>query len=100
MARAPKKPKVSRFDEADYLNPDDCAEYLQACIEDSDGDAAVIAEALGVIARVRGMGKVAKESGLTREGLYKALTKRGNPSLATFLKVSKALGVRLRAEAA
>jgi probable addiction module antidote protein len=60
----------------------------------------VIAEALGVIARARGMGKVAKDAGLTREGLYKALNKRGNPSLDTFLRVSKALGVKLIPEAA
>ena len=98
--KARKKLKVSKVDEADYLNPEDCAEYLKACIEDSDGDSAVIAEALGVIARARGMGRVAKEAGLTREGLYKALNKRGNPSLDTFLRVSKALGVKLIPEAA
>jgi probable addiction module antidote protein len=93
--KARKKLKVSRFVEADYLNPEDCADYLKACIEDSDGDSAAIAEAMRVIARARGMGKVAKESGLTRQGLYKALNKRGNPSLDTFMRVSKALGVKL-----
>jgi probable addiction module antidote protein len=98
--KARKKLKVSKFDEADYLNAENCAEYLKACIEDSDGDSSVIAEALGVIARARGMGKVAKDAGLTREGLYKALNKRGNPSLDTFLRVSKALGVKLIPEAA
>jgi probable addiction module antidote protein len=84
----------SRYDAADYLKSDeDVIAYLEAAME--DGDAAVIATALGNIARARGMMHLARETGLTREGLYKALSADGNPSLGTVLKVMKALGVRL-----
>jgi probable addiction module antidote protein len=97
-----KKVKISAFDAANYLKTDaDCLAYLQACIDEAGDDPSVIAGALGAIARARGgMSKVARSAGLTREGLYKALAKDGNPSLGTVLKVSRALGVRLVAEAA
>jgi probable addiction module antidote protein len=90
-----RKPETfSRFDAADYLkSEDDIVAYLEAAME--DGDAAVIAAAIGDVARARGMMQIARETGITREGLYKALSADGNPSLATVLKVMKALGVRL-----
>jgi probable addiction module antidote protein len=71
--------------------------YLDACIEEADGDAAFIAKALGDIARARGMSQVAKDSGLSRESLYKALSGERAPSFDTILKVTKALGVKLHA---
>ena len=96
MARA-KRPKesFSRYDTADYLKSEqDMVAYLQACMEEADDDAAFIANALGTIARARGMARLAKETGLTREGLYKALNKDSNPSFATVLKVMRALGLK------
>jgi probable addiction module antidote protein len=69
--------------------------YLEAALE--DGDAAVIAAALGDVARARGMTDVARKAGLGRESLYKALSPGGNPELSTILRVLKALGLRLRA---
>jgi probable addiction module antidote protein len=94
MASRRKPETFSRYDATDYLKSDeDVIAYLEAAME--DGDAAVIATALGNIARAHGMMQLARETGLTREGLYKALSAGGNPSLATVLKVMKALGVRL-----
>jgi probable addiction module antidote protein len=69
--------------------------YLEACMEEAGDDPAFIAAALGNIARARGMVQLAKDTGLTREGLYKALSAEGNPSLGTVLKVMKALGLKL-----
>ena len=69
--------------------------YLQACLEEAPDDAALLAAALGDIARAKGMMGLAKKTGLTREGLYKALSKDGNPSLGTVLKVVNALGMKL-----
>ena len=92
--KARPRETFSRYDAADYLKShEDVIAYLEAAME--DGDAAVIATALGSIARARGMMHLARETGLTREGLYKALSADGNPSLGTVLKVMKALGVRL-----
>ena len=89
------KLKTTIWDSADYLKTDrDIAEYLDAALE--DGDAALIAHALGVVARSRGMAAIAAKTGLGRESLYKALSSGGNPELATFLKVIKALGLKLR----
>lgn len=94
MAR--KKEKFSRYDAADYIKTEeDIAAYLEAAIEEAGDDAAFLAQALGDIARARGMIQLAKDTGLTREGLYKALSATGNPSFATVLKVMKALNVRL-----
>lgn len=76
------------------------AAYLEACIEESDGDAAFIAKALGDIARAQGMTKVAKDAGMSRESLYKALSGDRSPDFSTVLKVTKALGVKLHAAAA
>jgi probable addiction module antidote protein len=75
------------------------AAYLDAWLSEAPEDAAGIARALGDIARARGMTQVARDAGLSRESLYKALSEDGNPSFATVLKVTQALGVRLHAEA-
>jgi probable addiction module antidote protein len=71
------------------------AAYLEAALE--DGDPALVSAALGDIARARGMAEVARKTGLGRESLYKALSRNGNPELATVLKVTRALGIRLHA---
>jgi probable addiction module antidote protein len=92
------KTSSTPYDVADYLStPEDCAAYLDACFEEADGDAAFIARALGDIARARGMTQVAKDAGLSRESLYKALSGARSPDFATILKVTRALGVRLHA---
>ena len=96
-----KKTETFPYDVVDYLTtPEDCAAYLDACIEESNGDAAFIARALGDIARAKGMTQVAKDTGLSRESLYKALSGERNPDFATILKVTRAVGVKLRAAAA
>ena len=88
------------YDVADHLRtPEDMAGYLEASMEEADGDAAFIAKALGDIARAKGMSQVASDAGLSRESLYKALSGDRNPSLDTVLKVVGALGLKLRAEA-
>lgn len=74
--------------------------YLEACMEEAGDDPAFIALALGNIARAYGMVQLAKQTGLTREGLYKALSAGGNPSLGTVLKVMKALGMKLTPQVA
>lgn len=89
--------KLTKWDAADHLKTEeDIALYLEACLEENDP--ALLAAALGDIARARGMAQLARDTGLTREGLYKALSADGNPSLATIMKVMAALGVRLHAE--
>jgi probable addiction module antidote protein len=69
--------------------------YLEACLEESADDPTFIIHALGVIARARNMSQLAKDAGISREGLYKALSPEGNPSFATVAKIAKALGFRL-----
>ena len=87
------------YDAAAYLKAErDCALYLQAAIDESDGNPALVVAALGDIARARGMMQLAREAGLTCEGLYKALSPDGNPSFATVMKVCKALGLKLHTE--
>lgn len=89
--------KTTQWDAAEYLRSEKAiAEYLTAALE--DGDPKFIAAVLGDIARARGMSKVARESGLAREALYRALSQEGNPTFATVLRVAKALGIRLVAE--
>lgn len=89
--------QYSRYDTADYLHTqEDMTLYFEACLEENDP--ALITQALGVIARARGMTQLAKDTGLSRESLYKALSTEGNPEFATILKVTKALGIRLHAE--
>jgi probable addiction module antidote protein len=100
-AKRKKKIVTMPFDVAGCLRtPADMAAYLDAWLEEAPDDAAGISRALGDIARAKGMAQVAKDSGLSRESLYKALSATGNPGFATVLKVAKALGMRLRANAA
>jgi len=88
--------KISEWDTAEVLTtPERIAAYLEAVLEENDP--ALIADALGVIARAKGMTKLSRETGLTREGLYQALSKDGNPEFATVLKVVNAFGLRLHA---
>lgn len=90
--------KFSRWDVADYLDSEeDMVLYLDACLEDDPGDGSLIRTALGDIARARGMTQLAHDTGLTREGLYKALSTEGNPAFSTIFKVIRALGVKLHA---
>lgn len=90
------KEKFSRYDTADYLkSEEDMVAYLEASMEEAGDDPAFVAVALGNIARAYGMVRLAKDTGLTREGLYKALSADGNPSLGTVLKVVRALGIKL-----
>ena len=89
------------YDVAEQLRtPEEMAAYLEAWLEDAPDDVSGIARALGDIARAKGMSAVARETGLSRESLYKSLSEDGNPSLATVLKVAKALGLRFRVGAA
>ena len=93
------KIKLRKWDSAEYLKTgQDIALYLDACLEEAGDDPAFIAKALGNIARARGMSQLARDTGLGRESLYKALSGEGNPSFATILKVIRALGVKLHAE--
>lgn len=95
------KTKTVPYDVAEQLRtPEEMAGYLNAWLEEAPDDAAGIARALGDIARARGMSQVARDAGLSRESLYKALSEDGNPSFATVLKVARALGVRLHAQVA
>jgi probable addiction module antidote protein len=95
------KLKTSAYDVAEHLRtPEEMAAYLDAWLEEAPDDVSGIARALGDIARAKGMSQVAKDAGLSRESLYRALSQDGNPSFATILKVAKALGVRLHAQAA
>jgi probable addiction module antidote protein len=95
------KTATSRFDVAEHLRtPKEMAAYLEASIEEANGDAAFIAKALGDIARAKGMSQVARDAGLSRESLYKALSGERIPNFDTILKIVAALGLRLHAEAA
>lgn len=89
------------YDVAEHLRtPEEMAAYLDAWLEEAPDDVAGLARALGDIARAKGMSQVARDAGLSRESLYRALSADGNPSFATVLKVTKALGLRLHACAA
>lgn len=86
---------------AEHLRtPKEMAAYLQASMEEADGDASFIAKALGDIARAKGMAQVARDTGLSRESLYTALSGEGSPGFDTILKVVNALGLKLRAASA
>lgn len=90
--------KFSRWDAADDIKSDeDAAAYFEICVEEDPGDGSLIRAALGDIARARSMSQLAKDTGLAREGLYKALSAEGNPEFATIMKVIKALGLSLHA---
>src|SRR5512135_242203 len=91
---------TSRFDVAEHLRtPEEMAAYLEAAFEEANGDAAFIAKALGDIARAKGMAQVARDAGLSRESLYKALSGERSPGFDTILKVMEALGLKLHAAA-
>jgi probable addiction module antidote protein len=93
--------KTTAYDVAEHLRtPEDMAAYLDAWFDEAPDDATGIARALGDIARAKGMTQVAKDTGLSRESLYRALSADGNPSFATVLKVARALGMKLHAQAA
>ena len=90
------KTTTTRYDVAEHLRtPEEMAAFLEACLEEADGDASFIAKALGDIARAKGMAKVAKETGLSRESLYKALSGERSSDFDTILKVVGALGLNL-----
>lgn len=97
--QAAEKPGLKPFDSADYLKTEeDCVVYLQACMDEAPGDARFIAMALGDIAKARGMMQLSRDTGLSREGLYKSLGNDANPSFATVLKVMHALGLKLQVQ--
>ena len=90
------KTVTTPWDPADHLKTDeDMAAYLEAALE--EGDPALVAAALGDIARAKGMTQVARDAGLGRESLYKALSPAGNPEFATVLKLVSALGLKQHA---
>lgn len=90
------KTQTRTYDVAERLRtPEEMALYLDACIEESGGDAAFIAKALGDIARAQGMTRVAADAGLSRESLYKSLSGERVPDFSTVLKVMKSLGLKL-----
>ena len=90
--------KFTRWDAVDYLKTDeDMALYLDACLDEDPGDGSLIRAAINDVARARGMSQLARDSGISREGLYKALSSTGNPEFSTMLKVIKALGIKLHA---
>jgi len=92
------KTTITRYDVAEHLRtPEEMAAYLEACLEESNGDASFVAKALGDIARAKGMTQVARDAGLSRESLYKALSGERTPGFDTVLRVVQALGIELHA---
>lgn len=90
------KTEFTEYDSADYLTSlDHIAAYLEAVLEEAGDDPAFVAQALGNIARSQNFSELAREVGMSREGLYKALSTDGNPSFATIMKVAKALGLKI-----
>ena len=93
------KIQTTRYDVAEHLRTqEEMAAYLEACLEGADGDAAFVAKALGDIARAKGMAQVARDAGLSRESLYKALSGERSPGFDTILKGMGALGLQLHAK--
>jgi probable addiction module antidote protein len=94
------KTLTSKFDVSEHLRtPQEMAAYLEICLAQANGDAASVAQALGNIARAKGMAQVARDAGLSRESLYKALSGERSPGFDTILKVIGALGLTLHAQA-
>ena len=92
------KLKLKKWDAVDHLNSEeDITGYFEACLEEDPGDGSLVRAALGDIARARGMAQLSRDTGLSREGLYKALSPEGNPEFTTVMKVMKALGLQLHA---
>lgn len=99
--RVAARPETLPYDVAQQLrNPEEMAAYLDAWLEEAPDDVAGIARALGDIARAKGMTDVARDTGLSRESLYRALSENGNPGFSTVLKVVRVLGLRLRVDVA
>ena len=93
--------KTTRWDSAEHLRTDeDVRLYLEACIEEAGDDPAFLVHALGVIAKANNMSQLARDTGLTREGLYKAFSSEGNPTFTTVSKVAKALGLQITVQLA
>lgn len=93
--RTARKEQFTRWDAVDHLKTEeDIAAYLEAAMEEAGDDAAYIAAVLGDIAKARGIMALAEKTGMTRAGLYKALSEGGNPSFATILKITRALGIK------
>ena len=87
----------TRWDVTEHLGTEEDARlYLEACAEEDPGDGRLIRAALNDIARSQNMTRLADEVGVTREGLYKALSDKGNPSFATVMRITSALGMKLR----
>jgi probable addiction module antidote protein len=87
----------TRWDAVDHLqSKEDMQLYLEACADEDPGDGSLIRAALNDIARAQNMSQLAREVGMTREGLYKALSEQGNPSFATVMRIARALGMQLR----
>nr|VFK44943.1 MAG: probable addiction module antidote protein [Candidatus Kentron sp. SD]VFK49624.1 MAG: probable addiction module antidote protein [Candidatus Kentron sp. SD] len=92
---------TTRWDSAEHLKTEeDIQLYLEACLEEAGDDPAFIVHALGIVARARGVGQLAKDTGLTREGLHNALSPEGNPTFSTVVKVARALGFKLTVQPA
>jgi len=90
--------KLKKWDVVEHLRTEEeMALYLEACFEEDPGDGSLIRAALGDIGRAQGMAQLARDTGLSREGLYKALSPDGNPEFSTVMKVIHALGLRLHA---
>jgi probable addiction module antidote protein len=101
MPAAKRKVRTKPWDSAAYLKTNaDVAAYLNAAIEEGGDDPAFLAHALGIAARARNMSQLARDAGMTRAGLYRALSKKGNPTFATVAKVARALGYRMVLEPA
>ena len=93
--------KLRTWESAEHLKTEeDMAQYLDACLQEAGDDAAFLAKALGNIARAKGMSRLSRDTGMSQESLYNALSGEGNPSFATILKVTSALGIRLHARTA
>ena len=93
--------KLTRYDTAEHLkSEEDIQAYLDAVLEEGGDDPAYIVHALGIIARAKNMSQLARETGLSREGLYKALSEEGNPTFATVSKIAKALGLQIKFQSA
>lgn len=87
--------ETTKFDVQDYLKtPEQQVAYIEAALE--EGDPAFLAKALGDVARARGMAQVARDAGVTREALYRALSAKGDPRLSTLFGVLKSLGLKLK----
>ena len=96
LTKTPAKTQTKTWDAAEHLkSEEDMVAYFDAALE--EGDARLIAAALGDIARAKSMVQLAKDTGLSREGLYRSLSADGNPEFATIMKVTKALGLSLHA---